>query len=445
MANLQEQCRDPVVLQVVVDQIKNMKSKWIFLLCFQMGATILSAQELYKAPAPSTKTIWISPENPSGKEGAAGKSNQGAKGSAFFTVKAGEQLVMMDVKGSGIVRRMWLSGTIPRSEEQRRMVRIDMYWDGNKKPAVSAPIGDFFGLGLGLSVPYKNALFSNPEGRSFNFTIPMPYRTGAKIVITNESSAHALVWYDINFTAEKVPDDALYFHAYWNREMHTELGKDHVILPQVNGKGRFLGTNIGVIGDSAYRNTWFGEGEVKVYLDGDKQLPTLAGTGTEDYIGSGWGQGEYQDQYQGSLVSDSKNDVYAFYRYHVPDPVYFQKDCKVTIQQIGNTDMKNMREMLARGVQLKPVWGFKQGSNTDIFNLQGNPPTQILLLDRPDIKGINDPMFDKGFFGGNFYRSDDVSSVAYFYLNKPFSNLPAMKDKQLQIEGMKEKVWTRKK
>jgi hypothetical protein len=410
-----------------------------------MVATILSAQELYKAPAPSTKTKWISPENISGKQGAGGKSNQGAKGSAFLTVKAGEQLVMMDVKGAGIIRRMWLSGTIPRSEEQRRMVRIDMYWDGSKKPAVSAPIGDFFGLGLGLSVPYKNALFSNPEGRSFNFTIPMPYRTGAKVVITNESSAHALVWYDINYTEEKVPDDALYFHAYWNRDMHTALGTDHVILPQVNGKGRFLGTNIGVIGDSAYRNTWFGEGEVKVYLDGDKQLPTLAGTGTEDYIGTGWGQGEYQDQYQGSLVSDSKNDVYAFYRYHVPDPVYFQHDCKVTIQQIGNTSVKNLREMLAKGIQLKPVWVFKQGSNADIFNLQGNPPEQVLLLDRPDIKGINDPVFDKEAFGANFYRSDDVSSVAYFYLNKPFSNLPEMKDKQLQIKGMKEKVWTRKK
>ncbi len=422
-----------------------MTSRWIFLCCFQMVATILSAQELYKAPAPSTKTKWISPENISGKQGAGGKSNQGAKGSAFLTVKAGEQLVMMDVKGAGIIRRMWLSGTIPRSEEQRRMVRIDMYWDGSKKPAVSAPIGDFFGLGLGLSVPYKNALFSNPEGRSFNFTIPMPYRTGAKVVITNESSAHALVWYDINYTEEKVPDDALYFHAYWNRDMHTALGTDHVILPQVNGKGRFLGTNIGVIGDSAYRNTWFGEGEVKVYLDGDKQLPTLAGTGTEDYIGTGWGQGEYQDQYQGSLVSDSKNDVYAFYRYHVPDPVYFQHDCKVTIQQIGNTSVKNLREMLAKGIQLKPVWVFKQGSNADIFNLQGNPPEQVLLLDRPDIKGINDPVFDKEAFGANFYRSDDVSSVAYFYLNKPFSNLPEMKDKQLQIKGMKEKVWTRKK
>ena len=415
------------------------------LFLFQCLAMLTQAQELFTAPKPSTTTRWISPENPTGEKGSAGKANQGAKGSAFLTVKAGEQLVMMDVKGAGIIRRMWISGTIPRSEEQRRMVRIDMYWDGSKKPAVSAPIGDFFGLGLGLSVPYKNALFSNPEGRSFNFTIPMPYRTGARIVITNESSAHALVWYDINYTVETVPEDAMYFHAYWDRNPKTTLGVDNVILPEVKGKGRFLGTNIGVIGDSAYRNTWFGEGEVKIYLDGDKLLPTLAGTGTEDYIGTGWGQGEYQDQYQGSLVSDSKNDVYAFYRYHVPDPIYFQQGCKVTIQQIGNTNVKNLREMLARGVQLKPVWVFKQGSNADIFNLQGRPPEQILLLDRPDIKGISDPMFGKEDFGANFYRSDDVSSVAYFYLNKPYSNLPELKDKQLRIEGMKEKVWTRKK
>ena len=124
--------------------------------------TFAFAQELYRAPAPTTQTRWISPENPTGEKGKGGMTNQGAKGSAFFTVKSGEKLVLMDVKGAGIINRMWLSGTIPRSEEQRRMVRIDMYWDGATKPAVSAPIGDFFGLGLGLAVPFENALFSNP-------------------------------------------------------------------------------------------------------------------------------------------------------------------------------------------------------------------------------------------------------------------------------------------
>ena len=325
-----------------------MKSIQLFLCSLLIGSsTCVFSQEWYKAPAPSTQTKWISPENPTGEKGKGGMTNKGAKGSAFFTVKAGEKLVMMDVKGAGIVNRMWISGTIPRSEEQRRLIRIDMYWDGETKPAVSAPIGDFFGMGLGLATAFDNALFSNPEGKSFNFTIPMPYRKGAKIVMTNESSSHALVWFDINYTTmDKLPEDALYFHTYWNRTPQTELGKDYVILPQVKGKGRYIGTNIGVIGDPAYRNTWFGEGEVKIFLDGDTQYPSLVGTGTEDYIGSGWGQGEYHNRYQGSLISDSKSGLYAFYRYHLPDPVYFQKDCKVTIQQIGNTSVERIKEMV---------------------------------------------------------------------------------------------------
>jgi hypothetical protein len=143
------------------------------------------------------------------------------------------------------------------------------------------------------------------------------------------------VWYDINYTeVKRQPTDAMYFHATWQREPRTELGKDFEILPRVRGKGRYLGANLGVIGGPEYRGTWFGEGEVKVYLDGDTTLPTLVGTGTEDYIGTGWGQGEYRGRIHGSTVSDSTNDLYAFYRYHLDDPVYFHEDCRVTIQQM---------------------------------------------------------------------------------------------------------------
>ncbi len=399
------------------------------------------SQELFQAPTATTQTRWISPENPTGEKGAAAKTNKGAKGAAFVNVLAGDQLVMMDVKGAGIINRMWISGTIPRSEEQRRMIKIEMYWDGSSKPAVSVPIGDFFGLGLGLSVPFDNALFSNPEARSFNFTIPMPYRKAAKIVMTNESSSHALVWFDINYTVkDKLPDDAMYFHAYWNRTTVTELGKDYAILPKVNGRGRYLGTNVGVIGDSAYRGTWFGEGEVKIYLDGDDQFPTLAGTGTEDYIGSGWGQGEYCNRYQGSLVSDKKNDIYAFYRYHITDPVYFQKDCKVTLQQIGNTSVEKIKEMLAKKVKLIPTWYLKQGDSEDIFNLKGVPPEQVLLLDKQGSEGIYQENLPP-VMSASFYRSDDLSATAYFYLDKPYSNLPSLGNKALRIVNMKEKVW----
>jgi hypothetical protein len=247
-----------------------------------------TGDELYRPPKAGTQTRWVSPENPTGAKGAGGQSNRGAKGNAFAVVKPGATAVLADLKGAGIIHRMWLSGTIPRNEEQRRLVRLEMYWDGARRPTVAAPIGDFFGAGLGLLVPFENALFSSPEGRSYNFTIPMPYRKGAKVLLVNESKAHALVWYDINYSEVKKHEaDTMYFHAWWRRDLKTELGKDFEILPKLPGKGRYLGANLGVIGSPEYRGTWFGEGEVKVYLDGDGQWPTLVGTGTEDYIGSG--------------------------------------------------------------------------------------------------------------------------------------------------------------
>lgn len=418
-----------------------MKNKIIFfILNFLWCFTITHAQELFKAPSAGTETRWISPENLTGKKGAAAVVNKGAKGKAFVNLLAGDTLVMMDIQGSGIVNRMWMSGTIPRVAEQRRMIKIEMYWDGETTPAVSAPVGDFFGCGLGLAVPFENALFSNPEGRSFNFTIPMPYRKAAKIILINQSPSHALVWFDINYTIMKtLPPDALYFHAYWNRDTATELGKDYVVLPAVNGVGRYLGTNIGVIGDSTYRGTWFGEGEVKIYLDGDKQYPTLAGTGTEDYIGSGWGQGEYCNRNQGSLLSDDKNDIYAFYRFHLPDPVYFHQNCKVTIQQVGNAPVDRIRQMVLQKKKVIPAWVFKAAGSNDIFNLKGAAPVQIGLLETG--KSIFDEEFSTGVFSANFYRSDDVSSTAYFYLDKPYNNLHRLADKELPAKNMQSRVW----
>jgi len=402
-----------------------------------------AAQELYKAPEPKTNTRWISPENPSGERGQGGKTNKGAKGSAFYTLKSGEQLVLMDVKGAGIINRMWLSGTIPRSAEQRRLIRIEMYWDGATKPAVSAPVGDFFGNTLGLMVPFENALFSSPEARSFNFTIPMPYRKSAKIVLTNESPFHALVWYDINYTEmERLPNDAMYFHAYWNRVPQTALGKDYVILPKVTGAGRYIGANIGVIGDPVYRGTWFGEGEVKIYMDGDSRYPTLAGTGTEDYIGSGWGQGVYVNRYQGSLVADTDHDIYTFYRFHIPDPVYFHKECSVRLQQMGSAAPDKVKAMTAAGASLMPVWTLLGAEGGDILNMRGNPTEQVLMLDSTAFPRLTDKKFPATAQSVNFYRSDDVSATVYFYLDKPSSNLPSLPGIALRMEGMQEKVWS---
>jgi len=317
--------------------------------------------------------------------------------------------------------------------EQRRAVRIDIYWDNAKKPAVSAPIGDFFGIAHGLIASYDNELFSSPEARSLNFTIPMPFRKSAFITVTNESTTELWLWYDINLLRmNKIPDDAMYFHAFWNRNIQTTRGTDYVILPKVEGQGRFIGTNIGVIGDSLYNGTWFGEGEVKIYLDGDQKNPSLVGTGTEDYIGTGWGQGEFASRYFGSPVSNRENDVYAFYRYHIVDPVYFHQDCKVTIQQIGNSDKNFMVKMKEKGAIIQPVW---------MLGHDGKKTEQRRLLDEANPPALEDESFP--VTSTNFYRDDDVCATAYFYLDKPENNLPELPSVELRLKDLKERVWNK--
>ena len=389
--------------------------------------------DLCRAPEAGTHTRWVSPENPTGEKGKGSLTNKGAKGNAFHVIQPGETKAIYAAQGAGIIRRMWFSGSIAKDPEQLRAVRIDMTWDGAPTPAVSAPIGDFFGIAHGLTARYDNALFSSPEARSFVFTIPMPYRTSASITVTNESAREVWLWYDINaLVVEKPATDALYFHACWNRVPATTVGEDFVLLPKVEGKGRYLGANIGVIGNPAYRGTWFGEGEVKVYLDGDTDTPTLVGTGTEDYIGSGWGQGEFVCRQSGSLVADQQHYVYAFYRYHIDDPVYFHADCKVTLQQMGNQSMEKVREMIAAGVPLKPVW---------FLGRENGRAIQGRLLDEHANLKVTDANFPKT--GVHIYRSDDVCATAYFYLDKPSNSLPALAPKELRLLGLKDKVWNR--
>ena len=423
-----------------------MKTLLVIILIFCTMQVVLSnranAQELYTAPSKNTITRWISPENPSGEKGRGGLTNKGAKGNAFYIVQPGETRNLLDIKGAGIIQRMWMSGSIAMNPEQRRAVVINMYWDGASKPAVSAPIGDFFGNALGVMRSFDNELFSNPEGRSFNFTIPMPYRNGAKIEIVNESSSQVLFWYDINVQQmESIPEDAMYFHAHWRRDLKTKLGEDFALLPKVTGTGRFLGTHIGVIGDKKYLGTWFGEGEVKVYLDGDTDNPSLMGTGTEDYIGTGWGQGVFYGQRFGSLVSDKELDLYSFYRYHTADAVYFHQDCRVTIQQMGNANRELLRKMIDNGVELIPVWQL-QTHGQSATNGKGKPMEHIRLLDMDNPPDV----FSDDFLDGvstNYYRSDDVSATTYFYLDKPDNNLPPLAPVEVRLKDMQDKVWSK--
>lgn len=352
---------------------------------------------------------WISFENPEGAKGAGGRANRGAKGAAFSSVAAGEEKVLMDVSGGGMIHRMWFTMS-DRSPKMLRSCVLRMYWDDAETPAVEVPFGDFFGAILGEMTAFESELFSSPEARSFNAFVPMPFRTRALITFTNESDTDlAALFFDINYSLYDHGDDSpLYFHASWRRERWTELGKDFTILPTVRGRGRFLGAHIGVIGHPDYLG-WWGEGEVKIYLDGDDALPTLVGTGTEDYVGTGYMQGEYSHRYQGSLVTNNVDLYWTFYRHHVPDPIYFHEDIRVTIQQIGGAMQEFVKEMLANGVEAIPISVATQEVYVNL--LESEPP-----------KTLEDPDVPYGWT--NFYRRDDVCAVALFYLDAPENNLP---------------------
>ncbi|RPE09218.1 DUF2961 domain-containing protein [Chitinophaga lutea] len=392
----------------------------LLLLCCLLPAAA-TAQQLFELPA-GTETQWISLENPTGAKGKGGMENKGAKGRAAEWVKPGERKVMMDYEGAGTINRIWMT-IIERSPASLRSIYIEMYWDGAEKPAVAVPLGDFFGIGLGRRTPFQNALFSDPEGKSFNCVIPMPFKKHAKIVFVNESKHNQLLFFDVNLTkVKKHPDNIAYFHAYWNSSDNNQLGEDFEILPEVSGRGRFLGTNLSIVPDRIYGDTWFGEGEVKMYLDGDKEHPTLAGTGTEDYVGSAWNLGPFAQLYQGAPVVDKQKGQYAFYRYHIPDPVYFQSSCKVTIQEMGGGGRDKIRAIAKAGGKVKPI---------SVMTQQG----LVKLLEEPNYPDYTDDRFPADEWV-NFYRVDHYSATAYFYLNKPQNNLPPLAPLAQRLKGI---------
>lgn len=376
-------------------------------------AQVDDGQPLYRYR--DSEPRWFSFENIRGAKGAGGQENKGAKGHAFDTIPAGGSIVLADMQGTGTLRRMWIT-IDDRTPEMRRALRIDIYWDGARTPAVSAPLGDFFAMGIGKMVPMDNALFASAEGRSFVSYVPMPFRKSARVVVTNTGTKQLKnIFYDVDFTKEtKQPDDALYFHAWWHRDPHTTLGQPFEILPHIAGRGRFLGTSVSLVTNPAYGKSWWGEGEVKMYLDGDRALPTLVSSGTEDYLGTGWGQGAFTNRYQGAPIADEATRQWTFYRWHVPDPIFFVRDIRVVLPQIGGAARGGFLKMQAEGAKMQPI-------SID----PGGRAAFRKLFEMPDAKPIADPSTPDGWV--NFYRSDDVAAVAYFYLDSPERILPAVR------------------
>ncbi len=275
-------------------------------------------------------------ENPTGERGAGGASHNSRKGAPSRRFEAGESVTIADIAGPGVVRHIWMTFP-PAPPEVMRGLSLDVYYNGAREPSVSVPCLDFFGLPHGRPVPYASILTSAQEGRGFNSYIPMPFEGSVRFDVTNSSDRALEVYFQIDYTLGEV--DPSYLHVSFRRENPTTMYRDFTIADDLRGPGRFLGCVVG-IRVSADGGIWYGEGELKVYRDGDTELPTICGTGLEDYVGSAWGLGAHDAPFAGTPLDLRSEghllpDFVGFYRWHVPDPIMFERDLRVTIQQIG--------------------------------------------------------------------------------------------------------------
>jgi hypothetical protein len=277
-------------------------------------------------------------ENPTGERGAGGATHSGRKGAPSLIFQPGERVVLADIAGPGTVRHVWV--TVPQARpEVMRAWLLEVFYDGLAEPSISVPMLDFFGLANGRPGPYASALTSAQEGRGFNAYFPMPFRDRIRFELTNGSTRSQPCYFQVDYTLQPdVPADAGYLHVTFRRENPTVMREDFTIAEGLRGPGRFLGCVIGI--RVLDQGVWYGEGEVKVYRDGDTTHPTICGTGLEDYVGTAWGMGQHHAIYAGTPVSIGPEgapqpDWVSFYRWHLPDPIVFAKDLRVTIQQIG--------------------------------------------------------------------------------------------------------------
>lgn len=279
------------------------------------------------------KSRSISFENPTGAKGEGGKAASnlgvGRKGSPSKTISPGETVTLCDIKGSGTIRHIWI--TMNYEPDVLRACVIRAWWDGQQHPSIECPVGDFMGFAHGRVTAYQSAVHSVGPKAGMNFWLPMPFKKSGKITFSNESSKKTPLFYQIDYTiGDKHPSDVGRLHVLFRRENPTTIKKDFELLPLRNGKGRFIGSIIGI---RPLSGDWWGEGEVKVYLDGDTDFPTICGTGSEDYVGLSWGMQLAPYMYNGCSLNEK--DYVSMYRWHLPDPIFWEKSCRVTIQQIG--------------------------------------------------------------------------------------------------------------
>ena len=278
-------------------------------------------------------------ENPSGARGAGGQSHGGRKGAPNRRLEADERVTLAEIEGPATVRHIWMTFP-PAPPEVMRALALEVFYDGATEPSISLPALDFFGLPLGRPVEYASVLTAAQEGRGFNAFFPIPIRGSARFDLTNHSECVVSFYYQIDYTREPELEPGLgYLHVSWRRENPTTMLEDFTIVDGIRGPGRFLGCSIGI--RVLDEGDWYGEGEVKIFRDGDDEFPTICGTGLEDYVGAAWTMGAHVALYAGSPLEvrgphgGRQPDYLSFYRWHVLDPIMFERELRVTIQQIG--------------------------------------------------------------------------------------------------------------
>ena len=338
-------------------------NRWgLLALLLSVASTVLAQDSTYNGLGNSLSNIYrtsnakslsISPENFTGEKGKGGMAEKGAASQAardlgqgwkvnpFVVINPGTTFKLAEINGPGLIEHIWMTPT-----GNWRFSILRMYWDDEKEPSVEVPVGDFFAMGWSKYAP----LFSLPicvnPGSAFNSYWPMPFRHKATITMENLDEKAMSVYYQIDYTLNEIPKDAAYFHAQFRRVNPLPYKQVYTIVDGIKGKGQYVGTYMAW---GVHNNGWWGEGEIKFYMDGDREFPTINGTGTEDYFNGSYDfenqvthqYVEFSSPYSG-LVQVLKPDGlyqsqqrFGLYRWHIADPIRFESDLRVTIQDLG--------------------------------------------------------------------------------------------------------------
>lgn len=329
------------------------------------------------------KSRSISPENFSGEKGKGGMATtgtgsgasrdlgQGWKVSPSIVIKSKTTYTIAEMDGPGSIQHIWMT---PTGNWRYTIIRI--YWDDETTPSVEAPVGDFFCMGWGKYSPLQSLAVAVNPGSAFNCYWPMPFRKKCKITMENIADKDMYLYYQVDYILTDVPNDAAYFHAQFHRTNPLPYKQDYVLVDGIKGKGQYVGTYLAV---GITNNGWWGEGEIKFFMDDDTKFPTICGTGTEDYFCGSYDfdtrkkndagvestvYTEFCSPYTGMpqvIRGDGHYDVmqrFGLYRWHITDPVRFDKNLKVTYSLLDG----GMTAVICRSKTTWHLWysGIKQ-------------------------------------------------------------------------------------